>query len=323
MQKRAEHGKTFAAWWLARTVLGTALAGTLVGWLEPWWWLGEVAACFRPFFAIILAASTLVAWTRERPWWALGFGLLAFSLPWQLLPGRLEMDRAAATMGSPSLTVYSHNVNGANRRAPDVIQEIQRLSPDIAVLIEIDSWWAGELAPLENAYPYHRVEAQDGCFGIALFSRIPLRQTAVRDFSGYELPSLLVSFDVDGRDVTLIGTHPPPPVSALSFRIRNWQFAELAREARIRDGPVILVGDLNAVPWSAAIRRLLRESGLRKSGVSREPTWSPVRLAWMGFPIDYQLASREWSEGTSQTGDFLGSDHRWTLVKYHLEPQRR
>lgn len=306
--------------WLARGLSGAALAGTLAGCLGTVWWLGEVAASLRPVFALILIASTLIAWLRGRAGWAAAFGLISLTFPLQQWPGHRELDRAPDGKLHPTVSVFCHNLNGTNRQSAAELQEIQVLSPDIAILVEVDSWWAKQLESLEAAYPYNLVEARDGYFGMAVFSRIPLQKSLIRDFSGYEIPSLLIQFELDGRPVTLIGTHPPPPVDAESFRIRNWQIAELAREARLCNQPLIVVGDFNCTPWSATFHHFLRESGLRKSSVSRQITWSPWRSHWLGFPIDFQLASSEWQEVKAQTGRYLGSDHRWTLTRLYLPP---
>ena len=309
--------------WLGWRILNAALVGTLLSWTETWWWLGDIATSLRPCFAAVLAAGCLVAWLRGRTGWALVFGVLSLTYPLQVLPGNRELDPSPAESEKREIKVFCHNVDKANRQSSAVLSEIRSISPDIAVLIEVDTWWANQLQELEANYPYHLVEARDGVFGMAIFSRRPLRESRIQDFSGYELPSVRVKFDVDGREVTLIGTHPPPPANAFSFRIRNWHLGELAREARLRESPLIVAGDFNCVPWSAAFRLFLKNSGLRKSGVSREVTWSPFRCPWLGFPVDYQLASEEWRVVHCQTGTFLGSDHRWTLVEFQLTPNRR
>lgn len=308
-----------------RACTGAALAGTVVSWSERWWWLGDVAVAFRPGFALVLGCGALLAgWRRQYGWAALCAAVgLSFPVLCWLLPENRELPGAEAGGTGDTLTVYCHNVHGESRRASAILDEVRALAPEIVVLIEIDSWWAEQLEALEQIYPYHQVEARDGYFGMALFSRRPLEESKVRDYNGYELPSLLVRCQVGGRTVTLIGTHPPPPVSPLSYRIRGWHLRELAREARLREEPLIVVGDFNATPWSAAFRRFLRESGLRKSGVSREITWSPVSRSWLGFPIDYQLASEEWVVKRWKTGKFLGSDHRGTLVEFQLPGRRR
>lgn len=322
MGREGEARKT-AAGWLSRMVLAAVLLCTVVGWTGSIWWFGEVASCFWPVCAAVWGGGALMAWRRGWRRWALVWGGLALILLLAVVPGAPELERAAGVEGRAPVTVFCHNVNAANRQASEVLREVRAIAPDVAVFIEVDAWWAGRLEELEDSYPYNIVEARDGCFGLAIFSRRPLGESLIRDFSGYELPSLQVGFEVDGREVTLIGTHPPPPVGSMPFRIRNWHLAELARDARLREAPLIVVGDLNCTPWSAAFRRFAKASGLRSAGVSRAVTWSPVRCAWLGFPIDYQLASEEWTVVRRKTGSFLGSDHRWTMVEFQLAPERR
>lgn len=318
MERRVRAPVSAALGWLARCLSAAAVAGTLASFAGTVWWLGEVAASLRPVFAAVLVVSTLAAWWRARIGWAAGFGLLSLTFPLLQWPGHRVLEPAPKAPPAKALSIFCHNLWGANRQAMAELEDIRKLSPDIAVLVEVDSWWAKQLESLESAYPYNLVEARDGYFGVAVFSRIPLRKSLLRDFSGYEIPSPLIEFEFQGQVVTLIATHPPPPVDAQSFRIRNWQLAELAREARLCEHPLIVVGDFNCTPWSATLHRFLRESGLRKSSVSQEITWSPLRSSWLGFPIDYQLATQEWREEHGQTGNFLGSDHRWTFTRLQL-----
>ena len=96
-------------------------------------------------------------------------------------------------------------------------------------------------------------------------------------------------------------------------------FAALAKEIRTGDGPrTILAGDLNCTPWSYWFRRLLRESQLSNSAHGRglNITWTPLRIAVCGLPIDHVLVGSEIRVSRRFVGPYLGSDHRPVVVDF-------
>ena len=70
------------------------------------------------------------------------------------------------------------------------------------------------------------------------------------------------------------------------------------------------LGDLNATPWSAHFKRLLRNAKLRNAsrghGIHR--TW-PVGMWLMRIPIDHALHSVDVAIADFYVGDEVGSDH--------------
>lgn len=57
------------------------------------------------------------------------------------------------------------------------------------VLLEVTPWLIAQLADLADRYPHRIAEPQEGNFGIALFSPLPLRNTAVISLCPARLPS--------------------------------------------------------------------------------------------------------------------------------------
>jgi len=304
---------------VGRLALAAAFLAMIVSWTEHFWWIGDLAAHWRPAFAVVLGAGAVWVWQCGSPGWAILQGILVLTSPFYVLAGRAQLEPAGETESGPVLRVFCHNVNGGNRQDEAVLREIERADPDVVVFLEVTAFWAHRLETLEAAYPHHLVEARAGYFGIAVYSRIPFVDPGrIRDYSGYELPSLEVPLRLGEETITLIGTHPPPPLAPFSWRIRNWQLDELASNVARRDEPVVVVGDFNLTPWSAACWRFLRDSGLRKTGVSRRVTWSPFGTRWFGLPIDYQMASGHWRLEERSVGGFAGSDHRSTYTELRL-----
>jgi endonuclease/exonuclease/phosphatase (EEP) superfamily protein YafD len=72
--------------------------------------------------------------------------------------------------------------------------------------------------------------------------------------------------------------------------------------------PTLVVGDLNATPWSSAFKGL----GLKRAG-DLTGTW-PAALGAFGLPLDHVLVSTHWSVAAAHVHGGLGSDHLALIV---------
>ena len=129
--------------------------------------------------------------------------------------------------------------------------------------------------------------------------------------------------ELAGREVTVLSFHAMAPFGLARAAIRDAQFEWVAQWCRARPGQVIVLGDLNATPWSYPFRRMLRESGLNDStrGFGVQPTWR-VRIGPLGgwaawpiqIPIDHCLHSPGLIAVERATGPACGSNHFPLLV---------
>ncbi len=79
-----------------------------------------------------------------------------------------------------------------------------------------------------------------------------------------------------------------------------------------RGQPTLVVGDLNAMPWSRPLRSLREVTGLVDSlrGRGVQPSW-PAEMPWIGrITIDHVLHSTHLVTEERALGGFVGSDHR-------------
>ncbi len=89
--------------------------------------------------------------------------------------------------------------------------------------------------------------------------------------------------------------------------------------AASRDGPVVVLGDFNATPWSAAYRELRWRGGLidSMSGNGLQASW-PVAWGVFSIPIDHVLHSPDLGSNGRRTGPSFGSAHRPVIVSIGL-----
>lgn len=270
-------------------------------------WLIDLGSHWQCLYSLgLLVFVALASWLDRR--WAVLF--LALPLPW------LTASPAAPMLPKErvSLTVASANVHIDNQNTQLLRQWLAQAQPDVVVLLEVSPEYIAGLAPL-RAYPHRKVLDKDGLFSIALLSRLPLADVEVQhDPEG--IPRLAVQVELSDQRVRILAEHPMPPISAGYHHVRNAKFAARAAEARVSGLPTVLVGDLNASPWSSAFGGLAA-NGLRRA-TGFVPTWPAVGRVFPGIPIDHVLVSAHWSVVSQARGPDLGSDHYPVVVELAL-----
>ncbi len=300
---------------VVRDLAVCATFGTLAG-------LGAGAHWFLDFFThfplhyllVLLPATTLLVALRRPLAASICAACLLYNAA-QLVPLFRAPPRAAAAAGS-ALRVLEINVLRENKRADQALQAIRDAAPDVVVALEVTPEWLERLAPLRQRYPHVVAEPQDDCFGLAVFSAYPVLAHRTLWLGHGWVPSLRVTLDVGGRPLDLLATHAVPPKDRIQTGARNDQLVDLAEEAKAGGRPLLLVGDLNATPWSPHFRRLVREGRLADSGrgFGLKGTWPSFAPAWLRIPIDHVLVSPHLLVRDRRTGRPFGSDHVPLLV---------
>jgi endonuclease/exonuclease/phosphatase (EEP) superfamily protein YafD len=290
------------------------VCGQLLGTL---WWPFELAAHATLYSTLALSAATplLLCKTRHR---RVKLGVLcALALAWNsalLLP--LVAPSMVVVGRSARLRVMTLNVLTRNMRHGDVLQLVESEDPDVLSLIEVNDRWLDAMSPLGERYStVHSVPRGDN-FGMAFYSRLPVDSIETLELCSAQVPSIAATIRTAGRSVTILATHPLPPIGAERAGLRNEQLAAVAEWAREQENPVIVMGDLNVTPWSPYFRSLLRRGKLKDSGYGFgiHSTWRPGSTI-LGIPIDHVLHSPELLVLSRHVGPEVGSDHKAVVVE--------
>lgn len=201
-------------------------------------------------------------------------------------------------------------------RQPAIAAELLRIDPDVALLQEVWSEdevdQAGELAA-QLGFHVARTTDREGNpqrFGNAILSRWPiLSSTMIRlgdaDGEPSHRSALAATIDTPGGPQPFVVTHLAWQYEAGPLRVRQLQEVVTFATAQVSDGdsvgpPLILGGDMNAVPDSDEIRR----------------------LTGLGTPFDPNLV---FTDCWAAVGD--GDGHTWTRANPHAAdaswPRRR
>ncbi|MBA2481253.1 MAG: endonuclease/exonuclease/phosphatase family protein [Planctomycetes bacterium] len=283
-------------------IVAMALAGA-----GRWWWFAELFCHFRAqYLAGLLVLAIGFALGRKWRW----LGACAVLALWNAtLITPAFVPPASDPVARRHARILFLNVEKRNADHAAVLRLVDEVDPDVACFVEVDPVWMRALLPLMARYPDVCTRTRGDAFGVAAFSRLPCTSEIV--FLGGELPSTLMRLD----GLTIVGTHPVPPMSADHFRWRNDQLRELARFAAAQGGPTIIGGDFNCTPWSPMFTDLLRDGLLHDSrrGFGNQASW-PSFFPPLWIPIDHCVHSAGIAVDRRAIGRRVGSDHHPVIV---------
>jgi endonuclease/exonuclease/phosphatase (EEP) superfamily protein YafD len=285
-------------------------AAALAPHLPPWHWLVDLPACFPVQAAALqlpMAAWLYVARRRRLAAAYLASGLMALLA---VAPGWFAAREALGQDGTPLRVLSLNLLRGNHAAAPQALDVVRNYSPDVVFCSEVTPEWLQALRAGLADFP-HRVEhADEGWFGVALFSKVPLTRSEVIPLGYAWAPALRTVLATPAGPVGLLGVHAPRPGTGNRCRERDRALAAIPAALEGLPGPQVVLGDCNATPWNGAFVELLAATGLQDGGgVGFQPTW-PTNLPWaLRVPIDHVLVRGGVKvAGTSVDGEF-GSDH--------------
>ena len=178
------------------------------------------------------------------------------------------------------IRVYSKNLWFGHKEFSAVVADIEAANVDVVMLQEVSVHNNPALQQLKAEFPHQYVCRFSRWSGIALASRLP--------FDGDPICS-------DSRAVLAA------PILLMGL------LSEL-------DGPVIVAGDFNIVPWSGRVGRIAALTGTQLAGPAR----ATLHLRNIPLPIDMVLAP---GGGSLEMRPLLGSDHAGLVADLVLWPK--
>lgn len=316
----------------------------LGAWLGPWlglWLVLALAVLLAPLslhlvvidgfrLPLLLGGLVLLAALLWRRHWRSGIVLVLFSLalltPW-LASGQAPI---AGDMRQIKLIVLPSSGSRALAYAvaekPDLI-----LIPDFSNKTDAALGWQQAIMPdpavrpktaavlpeLKADYRPWILKTSDG---MGIFLRAGLVATVDDVRVRQARPgsyALVLDAKLAGTDLTLAMVHLPRPFPMAEFGRQARLVDRLSGELAEIPRPIILAGDFNALPWSAALNRLsgaMSAAGAQWTGTF--PAWSPVKL-----PIDQVRVSGGLQIVSLEAGPFVGSIHLPLVAVIALPPR--
>ena len=290
---------------------GTA-AVSLLGFFDDRYWVAELATSVR---AHLLLGSLVLGVVALLVRAIAGASLAAVALIANavvLVP--LYTDEPAAPVGTDRLLVAHVNMQHHYSDFVDVRRALVDRRPDVLVVLEPSRGWLRRREPAG-----YRVYVRPGRPEPRVLVLAGARVSNVEFPDDPGLPSSSIAFDVE-LDETLVhalALHTAAPTSPDAQRSRDDELAAVNSWARRQPKPELVLGDLNATPWSSALETLEDSAGLRNSayGYGVQATW-PSPMGPLGIPIDQLLHSDDLTVTDRITGPSFGSEHRslWVTI---------
>jgi endonuclease/exonuclease/phosphatase (EEP) superfamily protein YafD len=219
--------------------------------------------------------------------------------------------------GTPTHRVVFYNVWASNPHPEATIRFLAATNADVIVLAEVRDSIQPALEGLRATYPYRIEQLGARTIGTVLLARVPLENLieTIRQPGGRgSLVPAILSFP-EGK-VSIAGAHltRPWPFGRLGSHER--QSSRLADAFAAMGAPRLLVGDLNAVTWSHAVRTIEARSGAR--AMQTWGSWPATLPLPLRLPIDQAILGPGILCAKKTVGPPTGSDHRPIILDFAL-----
>lgn len=284
------------------------------------WWL-DVLANFRAQYVVgLLVFSLALMLTR---WRRTGVIVLLVAIV-NLIPVLpLYVGSPGTTeAGAPNMRVMSFNLLSDNERFSEVIEYIETIDPDLVLLHEASRPWEVAIESADLGYQVIRPRAENLIFGTLVLIRGEEIEAVSYGFAAGQPRAVELSYRPTGwpEAIAVLSTHPLAPTSRERADLRDAQLEFAAEWAADRSGPLFVVGDFNATPWSWPFRNLIDVAGLENSqtGFGLQPSFPAESNVLLRVPIDHLVHSEGLRIRDRQLGPRLGSDHFPLVVDLEL-----
>jgi endonuclease/exonuclease/phosphatase (EEP) superfamily protein YafD len=296
---------------------GAVSVCSLIGHAGGAYWLADLFSHFRPQYAVLLCLALLLHLARGQRILA-GLAATLLGVNAALLAPLYLTSVPAASQADDGVSIIQFNVLRNNKQVERGIEYLRASRSDLILLQEFDPRWADAMRLGLSDYAVVLSEPRTTHFGMALYLRRDSGFTvrAARllgiDDEGWRHPAIEVELEGRGRRFSLLGVHAHPPLNKRVAWIQSVELERAAAWSRDIGMDHLIVGDLNATPWSALYRKLTRETGLvsARDGFGIVASWYPLAGLSGGLPLDHVLHSDSLAATAFVAGPELGSDHR-------------
>jgi endonuclease/exonuclease/phosphatase (EEP) superfamily protein YafD len=283
---------------------------------------------------VYLPAYGCLVWAIWRRRWGLlvaNFVIVVCHVTW--VAPDFERDRrfdiyttyaAAQTDQRPTLRIFFANVRADNPNKAAILEEIEAVNPDVAVLVEFTRDWyaAFRAAPEMQPFAYHTDISHARVGLVNVFSKLPL-ETESQVF-GYGRTLQTVDVRVGSERLRIMGLHGPRPTSRFGNYQQFWQ--EAISRLSTEQGPVVVVGDFNATQYSRVYRDLIAgrlRSAHEDRGRGYATTWPNGRYWLPPIRIDQAFVSLDVECLNIAEGIGRGSDHKPLILDVALRTTKK
>lgn len=286
--------------------LSIGLGGLAASRLGHLWVVFDVFSQFTPQFIFLIASFTIglfVSRGKVLTAVVLFLGALTVYSMWPYYASSNVSILSIVKSDERELRIASYNTQLSNEKVDEVKAEIARIDADVMVLIELGPNKRVIFDQLKTQYPYQAQCSDTTHCNFGILSKYPL--SYIGDRMIWEGPPYIrASLGPEFGNLSIYGVH------TTRFPFARAQFAQinaLVTELAPVTGPVIVMGDFNATPYSRVTQTLASKGNFMR--LTNLPTW-PAEIGLPQVAIDHVFVSLGIRQLESQSiGNAAGSDH--------------
>ncbi len=287
----------------AFVVFCALIALTFLGFGGRLIWFFDLFGYFRLHYAVIgfvIFVMTLKA--KNLAYSTIGAAAIVVNLVTAAfaIPGDFQAPRPPFIDGAAQLRVAMASASSSATAQDDAKLWIDTERPDIVAILQVNWTWQSLADRLKSAYPYAQLVDSSDDYGVLLLSRLPFRRPTVSTAGLTQLPVVVTEVETTLGKMGLIVAHAPPLLSNANAYDRNMYLSQIHAMMIGMNIPTLLVGNLNAPPWSTGFDGLKTLPNLMPASMSLPATW-PALAGPLGLPMDYILLATP--AGTAPTVD--------------------
>lgn len=230
--------------------------------------------------------------------------------------------------GASSVKIIIANVLMTNRNYDQFLELIKKHDPDVVLAMEVDERWVNHLNGLERDFK-HKIEYPlDNAYGMALYSKLPLKDFEIRFLKHSDVPSFHGIMTLpSGQNFSFHGVHPVAPFPSKKYPDNLGEEEVALSEVGNLVGklglPSIVAGDFNDVSWSRTTRFFEGRGNLKNVRLGRGLYNSfKVNSFIMRWPLDHFFVTEEFRLKELKKLESFGSDHFPMSAEFVLPPSQ-
>lgn len=249
----------------------------------------------------------------------------ALSFTLTVWPSFTTNSAQAEAVPAAKYRLVQANLRFDNKTPEEFLRYIADVKPDVITLQEVSEIWLPKLAAISATWPHQKLcPGTNRVGGVAILARRPFVNDGMSDCSNSGALAV-ETIDFNGMPITVASVHlkwPWPHDQAIQIAAMSDEFSRI-KSAGDR---ILIGGDMNAAPWSAAVGFIASQTGARILPQARG-SWLFPRLPasltrFIGLPIDNILASDRIMIDRVNPGPAFGSDHLPLEVEFGIsEPK--
>lgn len=308
---------------LFRTVLITTalvILCSLLGYLGSYHWILDLFSHFKIQYLFLLLFGVLILIFYR---WKVAFLFIPFIfiIILEISPLYVAEKNGGESRELDRIELVCINLLSSNGSFEEVEKFISEQDPDILVLQEYTQLWQIMLEPSLDIYQYRLAIPRADNFGIAVYSRVQIDKLQELQTGRSGLPSIMGKVRTGDSELTIIATHPLPPVGPNHTAERNEQLLKLGEFLSDSKEEGLIIGDFNTSSFSHVFKRLVEDYNLQDSrnGFGHLATW-PSWFPPMKVTLDHCLVTSGIEVLDRGVGPAIGSDHLPIYLTIGLRP---